>query len=386
MDPLTLESFIYYGISLFLIIFRIVCRVRRVGIRNIEADDYLMLFTIIPYTAETTLSYQVSSTFNGLSNSDMTREERASLSPSSDEYRMRVSGSKVQLVIWVMWLTIMWMIKASICVFYGRLTAGIREYKLVILFGYGFILVTYIGCMTTVFFSCWPLHKLWQINPDPGNTCHPAVSRVNYWVTMTCDIATYLYVLLIPIPLLWKTQLPLSKKISLSIMFSGGIFVIVSSVLNCVLTLQAGSFSDRSGSAPRVGAAWSLREIFVALTTTNLPMTWGLIRPKVRLCFDGMLSSISRANCHTSKSTCATGAAEATVPAWVNERSKSTVQSAAHNANNDMFTHQDASSDDILPSSSTHMGGIKKEVAFRVSMTDSQMAGQARVQQPEDAV
>ncbi|KAH7136238.1 hypothetical protein EDB81DRAFT_761931 [Dactylonectria macrodidyma] len=377
MDPLTLESFIYYGISLCLIFFRIFCRARRVGIRNIEADDYLMLFTIIPYTVETTMSYYVSSTFNGLTNSDMTKEERASLSPSSDEYRMRVSGSKVQLVVWVMWLTIMWMIKASICAFYGRLTAGIGEYRLVILVGYAFLFLTYIGCMASIFFSCWPLHKLWQINPDPGNTCHPAVSRVNYWVTMACDVATYLYVLLIPIPLLWKTQLPLPKKISLSIMFSGGIFVIVASVLNC---------SDHSGSAPRVGAAWSLREIFVALTTTNLPMTWGLIRPKVRLCFDGMVSSVSQAKCHTSKSTCATGAAEAAVPAWANGNATSTIQSAAPNTNNDTLTHPDASSEDILPSSSARMGGIKKEVVFRVSMTDAQMSGQAHVRQPEDAV
>ena len=116
-------------------------------------------------------------------------------------------------------------------------------------------------------------------------------------------------------------------------------------------------------------------------------MTWGLIRPKVRLCFDGVMSSVARAKCHTSKSTCATGAAaDATVPAWANGKTKSTVQSAAPNTNNDIFTHPDASSDDILPSSSAQMGRIKKEVAFRVSMTDAQMLAQGPARRPEDAV
>lgn len=30
---------------------------------------------------------------------------------------------------------------------------------------------TYIAAICMITFKCWPLHRQWQINPDPGSKC-----------------------------------------------------------------------------------------------------------------------------------------------------------------------------------------------------------------------
>jgi hypothetical protein len=83
------EAFILLSIGMLVICLRTYARIRQVGVRNLEADDYLMLLVIIPYTIETGLAYMVGASFHGLTNSGMTDDERDALSPHSDEYRWR---------------------------------------------------------------------------------------------------------------------------------------------------------------------------------------------------------------------------------------------------------------------------------------------------------
>lgn len=83
------EAFILLSIGIIVICLRTYARIRQVGIRNLEADDYLMLLVIIPYTIESGLAYMVRARFHGLTNSWMTDDERDALLPQSDEYRWR---------------------------------------------------------------------------------------------------------------------------------------------------------------------------------------------------------------------------------------------------------------------------------------------------------
>lgn len=52
----------------------------------------------------------------------MTDEERKSLDPNSQEYAMRVGGSKTQLVGWSLYTLLLWTLKLSMNIFYERLT------------------------------------------------------------------------------------------------------------------------------------------------------------------------------------------------------------------------------------------------------------------------
>jgi len=116
------EAFTLLSIGILIISLRTYARLRQVGIRNFEADDWLMLLAIVPYAIETALAYTVGAQFLGLTYSGMTDEERKALSPDSDEYARRVGGSKIQIAGWIVYASVLWLVKAALCAFYFRLT------------------------------------------------------------------------------------------------------------------------------------------------------------------------------------------------------------------------------------------------------------------------
>jgi hypothetical protein len=89
VDSISVETFTFLSIGISVIFLRTFTRYRQVGFEGFCADDYFMLITIIPYVTESTLSYMVGVLANGLTNSGMTDEERAALSPESEEYTWR---------------------------------------------------------------------------------------------------------------------------------------------------------------------------------------------------------------------------------------------------------------------------------------------------------
>lgn len=74
------------------------------------------------YGLETGAAYMVGAWFKGLANNAMTPEQRASLSPDSEEYRLRVGGSKVQVTGWSLYTLLLWLLKTCMAIFYARLT------------------------------------------------------------------------------------------------------------------------------------------------------------------------------------------------------------------------------------------------------------------------
>jgi hypothetical protein len=52
----------------------------------------------------------------------MTDEQRVSLSADSEEYRLRVGGSKIQVAGWSLYTLLLWLLKTCMAIFYSRLT------------------------------------------------------------------------------------------------------------------------------------------------------------------------------------------------------------------------------------------------------------------------
>lgn len=114
------------------------------------------------------------------------------------------------------------------------------------------------------------------------------------------NLTSDLYLVFIPVPMMWRARMPTRKKLGLSVLFSGAFFVMAAAIARCVLTLRV-SFptrvsccarSSRQPSDARIsdqdpadgpsrGAAWALRECFVAIVTSNLPMLWTYTRKRV---------------------------------------------------------------------------------------------------------
>lgn len=241
----------------------------------------------------------------------MTDAQRASLDPASEEYRLRyfgpwpplppqvltwfcfdrVLGSKIQLGGWSIYSVLLWSLKASLLIFYRRLTAGVGEtYRLRINIGFGILAVSFVVIVTNLYLACRPFHGYFQVNPDPGNVCQPAVSNQIVWVYLTFNVFTDLYLLSIPLPMLWHSSLKPYKKAGLMLIFSGGLLVVACAILRCAMIFTVGSLTpqrhffirvaDQRSQDPVNGAqlagSWAVRETFIAVVVSNLPMVFPL--------------------------------------------------------------------------------------------------------------
>ncbi|KAJ5012188.1 hypothetical protein K4K57_004626 [Colletotrichum sp. SAR 10_99] len=275
-DDFATEAFALLGVGLGVIALRTYARISAVGVRHLQADDYLMLLVACTYSAETALAYSVGAYWQGLANNGMTDEQRRNLDPNSEEYRISC--------------LVLWPAKAAMCTFFLRLTEGLHNFQKRIYGGFALIVITWLTVFFSIIFSCFPTHKNWQIYPDPGNTCQPAISKVNILVTVVLNVLTDLYLMSIPIPMLWFSKLPLRKKLGLIVLFSGGIFVTMAGILRCVLII-----SDPVNGASQAGS-WAVRETFVAVVTTNVPMIFPLIRRWFSPIFGTVVSTLPLSN------------------------------------------------------------------------------------------
>ncbi|KAK4169641.1 hypothetical protein QBC43DRAFT_37082 [Cladorrhinum sp. PSN259] len=275
MGDFVTEAFALLGVGLLIIGLRLYVRISTVGFRCLQPDDYLMALAAVVYSVETYLAYSVGVLWKGLANNAMTDQERQSLDPNSEEYSLRVNGSKTQVAGWCTYTFLLWIVKAAMCTFYLRLTEGL-EYHRRIYAGFIMIFITWLAVLFSILFACYPLEKNWQIYPDPGNFCQPAISKVDIFVTVILNVITDMYLMSIPIPMLLKASLKPLKKAGLIFLFSGGAFVMVAGVLRCVLIL-----SDPINGAQQAGS-WAVRETFVAVVTSNLPMVFPLVAKVTR--------------------------------------------------------------------------------------------------------
>jgi hypothetical protein len=65
----------------------------------------------------------------------------------------------------------------------------------------------------------------------------PAVSKTVIAVTFAANLLTDPYLILIPIPMLWRSSLKLLKKIATTIVLSAGVFILVCATLKSVFLL-----------------------------------------------------------------------------------------------------------------------------------------------------
>ncbi|KIW21160.1 hypothetical protein PV08_01740 [Exophiala spinifera] len=262
------EAFTLLAIGVLIVAIRTASRLSVVGLKALWLDDYLMLFATVIYGLETGAAYIVGAWWLGLANNGMTDEQRRTLDPNSQEYRYRINGSKTQLIGWSLYTLLLWTLKLCMIIFYHRLTEALEYMKIRIRIGYGVVIVTYLVTELSILLGCHPFHKNWQIFPNPGNHCQPAISKIDLYVTVVLNVLSDAYLLSIPIPLLWKADVPMAKKLSLIFIFSGAVFVMAAGILRVALII-----ADPVGGAQAAGS-WAVRETFVAVVVCNLPLVY----------------------------------------------------------------------------------------------------------------
>ncbi|KAH7116380.1 hypothetical protein EDB81DRAFT_952986 [Dactylonectria macrodidyma] len=119
------EQFILLSLGLVTIAVRVSLRWQQVGPSGWQLDDYLMPLTGVVFTLEVIAAHLVGAKFQGLTNSYMTDAQRAAIDPNSQEYYSRQWGSKIQVIGWSFYASILWALKFCVATFYSRLTGAI---------------------------------------------------------------------------------------------------------------------------------------------------------------------------------------------------------------------------------------------------------------------
>ncbi|KAF4487865.1 integral membrane PTH11, partial [Fusarium agapanthi] len=266
------EQFVLLSLGLVTIGVRMGVRIRQIGFGGWHLDDYLMPITGLIFTAETVAAYLVGAKFQGLTNSYMTDQERADIDMNGQEHYNRVWGSKIQVIGWSFYACILWCLKFCVTAFYGRLTSGLTHLKTRVTIAYIILGVSYAVVALTILLSCQPFHHFWQVSPDPGLLCQPTKSPAYVLVVVIPNILTDIYLLSIPLPLLWGVNISVRRRLTLMLLFSGALFIMMAGTIRAVTILTAGPNGAVAGSQ------WACRETFVAIIVTNLPIIQPLIR------------------------------------------------------------------------------------------------------------
>jgi hypothetical protein len=92
-----------------------------------------------------------------------------------------------------------------------------------------FVILTSIINITMAIFQCIPISAIW--NKDIKNARCLSISNIAY-SSAACNVATEIFILILPIPRLRGLQLERKKKISLYALFSAGLLYVISAILH----------------------------------------------------------------------------------------------------------------------------------------------------------
>ncbi|KAJ5893630.1 hypothetical protein N7495_005321 [Penicillium taxi] len=171
--------------------------------------------------------------------------------------------------------------KFSILLQYLRIFPGFR-FRLTCRIAMGIVAAYGTWAFVSGFLNCVPVAKFW--NQDLHGHC---LSFEAVWFfNASINIATDVVLLLLPMPLLSKLQLPRMQKFALMGVFAIGALVVVMSILRLSSLREVGDTADTS--YVNVSAAyWTAAECNVAIICACLPF----LRPVISAIFPKMLST-----------------------------------------------------------------------------------------------
>ncbi|CEJ82394.1 hypothetical protein VHEMI02460 [[Torrubiella] hemipterigena] len=271
-----IEAWVEYAIGVVILLTRIVLRCWARD-TDWQGDDYFSILCIVFLTGESVMLELI-----GRWGSIVGISDEVALSLTPDQKENIVKGSKADIAGWCLYISLIWCLKACMLFFYQRLTLDTRQRRLIIVAGVACI-CSYLATIFVVLLRCLPFEKNWQVYPYPGDEC--ATPGQIFLTLVITNVSTDLLILYIPLPLLWVLQAPLSKKIAYGIWLTTGIFVIVASLLRCILSIK-------DANEVNVSTIWAIRETVVGVISVNLPILGPLLIRKCK-CLAATLSANS---------------------------------------------------------------------------------------------
>ncbi|RGP71165.1 integral membrane pth11 [Fusarium sporotrichioides] len=253
-SPFQTEAWIEYGLGTLVLLLRYFARWKTVGFKGYQGDDYFALVSLIFWTAELVMLELIGQSGTNI---DVTDEMGANMTAA--EIAKREFGSKCLLAGWNFYVTLIFCLKGVMLCLYSRMTLGLWQRKFVIWTQVGTV-IAYLSVIAAIWGHCTPVHKNWQVYPNPGDSCTLAVA--NYLTLVVFNVVTDVFIVSIPVPLLWAVKLSIKRKMLIGVLLCSGIFIIVATILRCV-------FSLRDIQGINTSTIWAIRETFVAIIAVN---------------------------------------------------------------------------------------------------------------------
>ncbi|KAL4966032.1 uncharacterized protein BDV14DRAFT_199481 [Aspergillus stella-maris] len=253
---LNAETFSEYGIGTSFLLLRMVARLKMGGFRGLRLDDAFATLAIVFFTMQTVNIYEmdVLGTNIGLN------EETAMQVPEAQIPDM-ILGSKLAFMNWIWYMCYIWCLKGVLLCLYWKLTAGTWHRNLVVGTA-GLCVVTWLVCVLTHVCLCTPITRNWQIQPYQGDNC--TLRNPLYVEIAVLNVISDVCIIIIPIPILAKLQVPIQRKLVLALMFSSGFFIMICTILRAYYSLK-------SITSLPIALGWANRECFVAAIVASLP-------------------------------------------------------------------------------------------------------------------
>ncbi|OBT55271.1 hypothetical protein VE04_05370 [Pseudogymnoascus sp. 24MN13] len=185
----------------------------------------------------------------------------------------REIGSRLVLGSRIFYAASLWMLKLSIAEFLKRLTQNIwrSTHELVLRLMYYYLGATMIAVVLADLVECRPVTHYWQVVPDPGPQCRQGYAQL---ITMAvANVTTDLLLVIFPIPLLFNSHMPLSRKTMLTILF--GLSLIPIGITLCRIT-----YVIRHHGAQHYRSIWASIEILFATAVANALVIGSFVRDK----------------------------------------------------------------------------------------------------------
>ncbi|KFY32739.1 hypothetical protein V495_08777 [Pseudogymnoascus sp. VKM F-4514 (FW-929)] len=280
-DSRLVESWTWFAFASLTFVWRFISRAIRLGgWRNFELEDLFMALTFAFYTNVIVLV------------NVQTQHPRTNILPptgtagmSQAEINDRIYGAKITFTIEESMIMTQWGCKVCMCLLYHKLTTGLglqRQIKFLI--GY----VVFGWLVTEIFFFgiwCRPFLNYFRVFEDNDPQCE--TSQHHLIMSFAFNISSDFMMLYFSIPLLLKSRMPWKQKAIITGIFSLGVFVMISAILN--------RYYCFAHPESILWIFWYVREASTAVIVTNVPHCYSLLRKILHLeAFGSLASGIRR--------------------------------------------------------------------------------------------
>ncbi|KAK4222260.1 hypothetical protein QBC38DRAFT_88264 [Podospora fimiseda] len=188
-------------------------------------------------------------------------------------------------------------VRLSFLFFYYRVFSQQGKIRYVLIGSIVFMSALNLGIFFTTLFNCNPREKAWNSTVD-GKCINPEILP---WISSGSSAACDIFVLLLPIPVLWGLNMDIKKKVRVLGVFGLGLFSCIASLVRLSMTSLLKSSFDATWNIATI-STWSTLEANVAIICACLMLLPAFLErhlpPRLRAHFsrlwDWTLSAISR--------------------------------------------------------------------------------------------